>query len=263
MSRLRRTVRFVLARAGRHADRVARLSHYLAVSTLRREEMNDSIRRTWNDFYAAHTSVDAGLLPWEQEVIERVAAPGARVLLVGCGSGRDLIALAERGCAVTGVEPAASALRLADRALRERRLSAVLLEGFFEDVPVSGAFDAVIFSFYCYAFIPESQRRIDALRKAAAVLAPGGHIVLSHASTAVRPRPLVISLARLAGTLCGADWRLEPGDLVWDTRTGPHAYSYAHAFDAGELEREAAAAGLTPVFNRATSENVVVALSVR
>ncbi|HWF86350.1 MAG TPA: class I SAM-dependent methyltransferase [Vicinamibacterales bacterium] len=263
MSRVRQGVRFALFQAGRGADRVASLSHYLAAGTLRLAEMKDSIRQTWSDFYDRHPAFDAGLLPWEEDLVERFVPAGARVLLIGCGSGRDLLAFAERGYEVTGVEPAASALLIARRTLLERRLSATLVEGFFEDVPIPGAFDVVIFSFYCYTFIPESRRRIESLRKAAALLKPGGHILISHASTSVRPRRIVISLARMIGALCGSDWRLEAGDLVWDTRASAPAYSYSHTFGSGELECEAAAASLAPVFHRQTLDNVVVALMGR
>ena len=63
---------------------------------------------------------------------------------------------------------------------RHERLSATLIDGFFEDVPLTGGFGAVIFSFYSYSYIPESHRRIAALRKAADHLTAGGHILVSY-----------------------------------------------------------------------------------
>lgn len=263
MARLRRGVRHILYQAGRAADRGASLSHYLAAGTLRVGEMKDSIRRTWQDFYEAHADTDIGFLPWEEELVERFVPANTRLLLIGCGSGRDLVAFAQRGCDVTGVEPAAAALELARRALADRGLSATLVQGFFDDVTLAGGFDVAIFSYYCYASIPESRRRIACLQQAAALLKPGGCVVLSHACQSVRPRRIAIGLARAMGALSRSDWRIEAGDLVWDNRTSAAAYSYTHAFDAGELARETTAAGLDVVFHRETRDHVVEALRRR
>ena len=121
-------------------------------------------------------------------ILERVAPAGSHVLLIGCGNGRDLIALAARGYTITAVEPSATAIREAQRQLDAHALRAPLVEGFFEDAPIPGTFDLVIFSYYCYALIPVSRRRRDALKKASALLKPGGRIVISHASDAAAER---------------------------------------------------------------------------
>ena len=258
MSRIRRIAASVLFHAGRTADRVARLSHFAAAGTFQLAEMRHSIRDSWQDFYANDACGAPRLMPWEEAVYDRFVPRGADVLVIGSGSGRDLVALVERGYHVTGIEPAEAAIRQARRMLLERQLSATLIEGFFEDAAVSGGFDAVIFSYYCYAFIPVSRRRIDALKKAATLLTPGGHVVVSHAANTVRPRALHIRLAQVSGRLAGSDWRLEAGDAVWDNRTARPSYSYTHAFEPGELEREAAAARLKPVFRETTTDRSVV-----
>jgi hypothetical protein len=56
------------------------------------------------------------------------------------------------------------------------------------------------------------------------------------------PHPLFITIARGAGALCRADWRLEPGDHI--TIHSDAFRGFAHAFSEGEIEREAAAAEL-------------------
>lgn len=260
MARIRRVVASVLFHAGRTADRAARLSSYMAIGTFRLADMRDNIRDSWEDFHACEAPQAPRLLPWEDMLVERFVSPGSHVLVIGCGSGRDLVALAERGCQVTGVEPSDSAIDQAQRLLQERHVPATLVKGFFEDVPVPGAFDAVIFSYYCYAFIPVSRRRTDALRKAAALLKPGGQVVVSHASGTSRPRAVLIRIARMVGALSGSDWRLEAGDVIWENRRSRPSYSYTHAFAPGELEREAAAAGLTTVFQEATADGAVVSV---
>jgi len=260
MSRIRQLAASMLFSAGRAADRAARVAHYLAVSTFTLAQMRESIRTSWNDFYATNGVPKPVLMPWEQAALVRAAPPGSRVLLVGSGNGRDLIALAERGYVTTGVEPAAMAVREARRQLAERQTTASVIEGFFEDAPIAGTFDLVIFSYYCYASIPMSARRVDALKKAAGLLIPGGHILVSYASGTPRPNGALTSLARTAGRLWRSDWRLEPGDLVWDNRRKGPSYSYTHAFGPGELELEGAAAGLRLVFNDVAADESAVML---
>ena len=179
-------------------------------------------------------------------MLRRFVSGGAHILLVGCGSGRDLLVLAARGYVVTGVDPAGDALDTARRRLAERQLSATLIAGFFEDVPLSGRFDAISFS-SSYSYIPESRRRIEALRKAAAHLAPNGHILLTY-QVSRQPHRAPVAFARVIGALTRSDWRFEPGDLVRVLNGGGRTIDYLHVFSKGGIDAEAAAAGLRVVF---------------
>jgi len=243
-----RRARLLMALALRligHAGRcVSRVSDYLSIAALRLDELKEGIRTRWQDFSDADLDTSAGLMPWEREMFERVTVPRSDVLLVGCGSGRELFALIEQGCRVTGIDPADDALDRAQRGLESRHLSATLVEGFFEDVPLTGQFDLVIFSHYCYSFIPTARRRIAALDKASTVLKPGGHILVSYVA-APRPRALLVTLGRMMGALCRSDWRIEPGDVVWGLG---QRLNFQHMFESGELEHEAAAARVRPAF---------------
>jgi SAM-dependent methyltransferase len=243
----------VLFALGRTADRAARVTHYLAGGMLRLRDLQDGVRVAWQDHYRLDLPNTTGLMPWEQDLVDRFVRRSSDVLIAGCGSGRDVVALAERGCRVTGVEPSGLALATARRVVAERGLPAALVEGFFEDAPLAGPFDTIIFSYYCYMFVPGSRRRIAALAKASALLKPGGHVVVSHPLRA-RPPAVLTSLARMTGALSRSDWRAEPGDLIWDTRLPSPAYSYCHAFADGEVDRETAAAGLKTVFSRDTDD---------
>lgn len=255
---IRRSVGRFWSHVGEAGRRVARASNYLALSTLSLAELKDGIREKWQEFNDHESDVSAGLFAWERKLVDRFVRPGTRVLVIGCGSGRDVIPLVERGCQVTGIDPADGALRLLARILRKRGFEAALIEGFFEDVVVSRRFDVVIFSYYCYSYIPESRRRIEALQRAAALLDAGGSILLSYPVLWRRPRSIVITLGRGMGTVCGADWRLEDGDIVG---VGPRRrLTYGHAFDSAAFETEAAAAGLTAVFRDESINEQVFAL---
>jgi len=263
MARFRRLLAALLFLTGQMAHRAARLTDYLAIGTRQLSDMRDDSRRTWQAFYERHGSHDSRLLAWETEFADRFIRPGDEVLLIGCGSGRDLLPLAERNCRVTGIEPVGAALDIARRMLAERGLRAALIQGFFEDASLVGAFDAVIFSYYCYAVIPESRTRVAMLRKAAGVLKSGGHIVLSVSSNSPRANRILVRVGQLSSALFGSDWRLEPGDLVWTNRDSHPSYSYTHAFTPDEIEREARAAGLAVVSQRQTEDNTIVTVVAR
>jgi SAM-dependent methyltransferase len=258
MSPLRSIVARLLFQADRMADRISRTSAYLAVGTRRLVDMQVDHERAWDRFYAQHGGQDTRLLNWEEECVGRFVMPGKDVLIVGCGGGRDLVALGDRDCRLTGIDPSGGGIRIAERLSRVRGVPAKLIHGFFEDTPIPDSFDVVIFSYYCYAAIPMASRRIAALKKAAALVNPGGHVIVSHAIGIERPRAILIRLARLAGALTRSDWRLEPGDLVANNRERVPSYSFTHVFEAGELEAEAAAADLRVVFDDQAEDNTRV-----
>jgi SAM-dependent methyltransferase len=193
--------------------------------------------------------VFGGWDPQERAMIPFIAS-GDRVLVAGCGTGRDLLALAAMGCPATGVDPVPAAIAAAGRILRERQLDIPVHVGFFDEVPLDGEYDIVIFSGMCSSYIPERARRTAALRKAAALLAPSGRIFLTYVPCQQHAWRRSVAVGRFAGWLCRADWRVEPGDvLTIDDETG--APFYEHWFVPGELEGEVEEAGLRLTFQAA------------
>jgi len=164
-------------------------------------------------------------------------APGERVLVAGCGTGRDVVALAAMGCRAAGVDPVPAAIATARRIIREQQLDIPVHVGFFDEAALEGEYDVVTFSGMCYGYIPERARRTAALRKAAALLAPSGRIFITYVQCQQHAWRRSVVVGRLAGQLCRSDWRVEPGDaLTIDGETG--APFYEHWFVPGELEGE-------------------------
>jgi SAM-dependent methyltransferase len=229
--------------AGRLFARAARVCNHLAAGTLTIRELRFGVERTWEDFSNRDADVAAGLTRWEEEMIARFVTWDDDVLLVGSGPGRDLVALVERGYRVTAVEPARRAIATCRRQLEVRGLSAEIIEGFVEDVALPRRFDVILFSGCCYNFIPESCRRIAALRKAADHLTPRGRILVNFMN-APSGHPVLIQLARLAARVTGSDWHPEAGDVVLPVDPAQPLFHYEHPFKPGEIESEASAAGL-------------------
>jgi cyclopropane fatty-acyl-phospholipid synthase-like methyltransferase len=71
---------------------------------------------------------DSGICP--PELLDYISAhPPGRALDLGCGSGTNVVALAERGWTVTGVDFAPSAIRLARRRLKSAGVTATVSVG--------------------------------------------------------------------------------------------------------------------------------------
>ena len=149
----------------------------------------------------------------------------------------------------------------ARRHLEQRGLSADIIEGFFEDVALPDRFDVIIFSYCCYSYIPDSRRRIAALRKAADHLTARGRILVSYL-TEQSGDPLLMQLARIAAAVSGSDWRPERGDVVHPVDAAEPLFHYEHQFQPGEIESEALAAGLWTAHRCDVPGNPVVVLVV-
>jgi SAM-dependent methyltransferase len=115
-----------------------------------------------------------------------------------------------------------------------------VIDGFIEDVALAGAFDVVVFSYYTYGLIPESRRRVDALRKVAAHLAHDGRVVISYwlRDDGAMPARAARAMARMTRS----DWHPEAGDVIDNAQ-------YEHLFTPEEIASEAASAGLRVVFH--------------
>ena len=232
-----------LFQTGRLFGRVSRVLNHLTAGTLTIDELRVGIERTWEEFSARDADIAEGLTRWEEEMIARFVARDDDVLLVGSGTGRDLVALVGKGYHVTAVEPARRLIATCRRQLEMRGLTADIIEGFFEDVALPRRFDVIVFSGCCYNFIPESRPRIEALRKVADHLAPHDRILINY-MTEQSGHPRLMRLARFSSTVCGSDWRPERGDIIHPVDPARPLFHYEHPFKPGELESEALAAGL-------------------
>jgi len=254
-----RKVPFVLLRGTARAFELAsRASLSLAAGTLRLQDLRQAIANAWGEVGHQEAYIRWGLWPWEKSLYDRFLKPGDRVLLVGCGTGRDLLALLKLGYRVEGLDVAPRAIALARQMLETEDLVAELHTGPIEAVALPGSFDAFVFSWFCYGYIPQLEARVGVLRKIKAHLNPGGRIVISYNPTDRPPRALPIRLTQLVGRLTRSDWRPALGDVISPAPGWWQGLHYEHQFGDGELEREARAAGLTLVYHERSDRGVAV-----
>ncbi|MBI3638109.1 MAG: methyltransferase domain-containing protein [Candidatus Rokubacteria bacterium] len=238
-----RAIRSIFA-ARRALNRAAELARYVAVGLMRSDELRTAIATAWTGFMPDERGVPSTeLFAWESDVYLRVLKPTDRILLVGCGTGRDLIALLELGYRADGLELVAACAAAARARLAERGLAAVVATGAIETAPLDAVYDVFIFSYWCYSYIPQSATRTHILRRLRERLPPDGRIVIPYIPAPSAVRPILITVARLLGRLTRSGWQPEAGDVFLDgpTAVGLH---YQHHFGEDEIEREVRAAGL-------------------
>jgi SAM-dependent methyltransferase len=216
---------------------------YLAAGLLRERDLDAASQIRWRESVPEVDDVDYGLDVWEQRIYGELLTRSDRVLLVGCGSGRDLIPLVELGYNVTGLDPVPELVDLAKTNLAKRGLSAPVHAGFVETWDMAEPFDVVLFSGACYSYVRPSALRVETLRRIKARLSQKGRIIINYMGLVQQSR-LSTMLTRLSAQLSRADWRPEPGDCFSrDHRVQP-ILRCEHLFRPGEVASECQLAGL-------------------
>ena len=184
--------------------------------------------------------VYAGQIAEAEQLVR--ARPGLRVLEAGCGLGTESLWLAMHGARVTGID------------LRPDRLTAAVERGRFLqqhlgrplecrfridsllDMPERPAFDMIWMEQTFHHLEPRARM----VAKAARLLAPGGHIVISEANAWNLPLQLQLLIRRglpKIKTFRGSDGRV-------------HEYGDERITTAGAIRRAFARCGVTPVSHR-------------
>lgn len=231
---------------------------YVAAGLLRFDALGRHMGENWRHFGVTQAEPDVadGLFNWERSFYGRFMTPGERVLIVGCGGGRDLLPLLEQGYRAEGLEPVAVCAAMARERVAGRGLTATVYTADIATAVLSGRYDVVIFSWLCYSYIPLRARRVAVLHKTRDHLADGGRVLIPYVLAPPAPRRLPWRLARLASRLSRADWRPEYGD-VFIPRLETGTIHYEHQFQPAEIEAEAHAAGLSVAFHEHTSDGTI------
>jgi 2-polyprenyl-3-methyl-5-hydroxy-6-metoxy-1,4-benzoquinol methylase len=195
--------------------------------------------RRW-DKYADPAHNLQGLYPWEEEVLRDHFPAGGKILVAAAGGGREAIALARRGHAVTAFDCCPELIGRAAALAQQEGLSVD-----FRVAPPSRVatglevgYDAAILGWTGYSHIPDRARRKDFLQAMAGLLQPQGLLLLSFLRRAEDTRAFrwFHGVARIVSLLRPASRRPELGDTLCE--------SFDRYFTDAELRAEIEAAGL-------------------
>lgn len=244
-----RTTAFALMPGGiRSNGRLARVLSAVAAGTFSATELQESRVRHWAAFSTEHVSRKQGLFLWEEKFYSKALKPRSKLLVVGAGSGRDVLCFLRADHDIVALDESAPALEELSRRLAQAERTAVIHAGSIVDFQSPDRFDAVIFSWLAYILIPTRADRIRALQQAARVLAAQGGVILISYKPGSGSRALG-RLSRAVARLVGGE---PPEDFEEFRFSGPPGAArlyHSRFFAPAEIEEEAAQAGLHVIFH--------------
>ncbi|HEX6886287.1 MAG TPA: class I SAM-dependent methyltransferase [Planctomycetota bacterium] len=175
----------LLVRLERAAVRARRPVDVLRAALLSTAEKDGERARLYRgkaiqDFTAQEENVRSGLTLLEEVLLARHPLAG-RVLVLGCGPGREALVLARRGCAVTGLDREAGMLARARELAQAAGLAIEYREGEATAFQLAGEpFDAVVVFSGLYNMVQPRARRVALLGASRAHLRPGGRVLLTY-----------------------------------------------------------------------------------
>lgn len=180
-----------------------------------------------------------GLFPWEATALE--AFEGCRrILVIGAGGGREVLALSRMGFAVEAYECNAALVAYAADFLPRQGCAAAVRHLPRDEAPPAGEpFDGIIVGWSAYTLIPGRAHRIALLRRLRPLARPGGPILLSFFTRVGNGARLGIStgVANAVRALLRRE-RADLGDAL--------APNFVHYFTAEEIDGELREAGWEP-----------------
>lgn len=128
-------------------------------------------RLTFTWMYLRRPPWDSGITP--PELYDFIAShPPGRAIDLGCGTGTNVITLAQKGWRVTGVDFVPKAIRSARRKVERAGVTADLHVGDVTHLDgISGPFDLAL-DIGCFHSVDDQAAYLDELER---LLAPGGH----------------------------------------------------------------------------------------
>ncbi len=161
--------------------------------------------------------------------VRRLLPPGARVLELGCGEGRDSVFFATCGCEVTGVDVSAAGLHKAQELARAHGVEVRWVRAGAARFAPAGSFD-LVYSCGAIHYVPRRQRtrlfpRLQALTR------PGGyhaHVVFTDRHIYRERSELIDYFTDGELSRAYADWlilRCEPVMITCAQDGTPHRHS--------------------------------------
>jgi hypothetical protein len=187
------------------------------------------------NLYTHPATITGGLRPWEASVVRSLVSPGARVVVPGAGSGREVLWLLDHGFEAIGYEPNPALVAAGSRVLAEHGHPGRLRQCERVGFPSAAAdCDLVFVGWGAYSHLPGRERRLAFLAGARRRLPEGGAVVLSFHDRVEGARLLRVTagVANVIGRGLGRE-PVEVGDVLNGT--------FIHRFTRQEVISELSA----------------------
>jgi hypothetical protein len=178
-----------------------------------------------------------GLWGWEQQAISRHFRSCRRLMVVGGGGGREVLALRRLGYEVDGFECDPGLVACANELLAAEGPVGTMRQCAPDECPhTEGPYDGIVIGWGAYLHIPGKRRRIAFLRGLRCLMNNDSPLLVSFCcrSSGERRVKVIASVANLIRWLLHREF-VEPGD-----RLDPHFF---HFFTREEIVAELEAAG--------------------
>lgn len=195
-----------------------------------------------------------GLEEWEKSIV-KLMKPKAKILDVGCGTGREAIAFAKTGFDVTGIDISPNMITKAIENAKKEGLNIDFKAQSVVDIAYPAkSFDYVLFSRAVYSYIPTKKLRVKMLKKIRDILKSDGMLFFTayYKDKRLLSRLNIMSLfRRIRNFFFKEKFGSEPGDLMVryvSPASTPKRFCFCHFFSGPkEILGEIEAAELTVV----------------
>jgi len=163
-------------------------------------------------------SVKEGLEEWEEYFLRKYMNNKGKVLNIGCGAGREAIALTKLGFEVTGIDLSENMIKTAKEESKSYDLNINFDVCSVMDIDKyeSSKYDYIIFTRALYSYIPGHNLRIEVLKKAKELLKDNGFLTIS--GYIVKEIAISNLLRRkIISKIYGLKNKAEKGDFMVDT----------------------------------------------
>lgn len=187
--------------------------------------------------YSNRDQILSGFQDSERETIKKYFPPQGKVLAVGCGGGRDLLAFGDMGYHVEGLDFVPDLVATANRFLAEKGMPQTAICCSIEDYTFdTGPYAGIYLSPFVYSYIFPRSKRVEILLKMQEALTEQGSIYLFLIGRHLEEREnRILKVARFAEKYVSRDSILEEGDSFGEDNRG---LNFEHRFTRMEFETE-------------------------
>ncbi len=195
--------------------------------------------------------VESGLLPWEERISVLFLSIPGRLLDIGCGGGREAIALSTLRHEIIGIDISKAQVESARIAARRfgKKIEFRLCNGVDLDFEC-GYFNYIVMWGQAFGNVPKQENRLHLLQECFRVLKRSGRLIISvHDRDVCEP---ILKSSKTIKTLPSPE--LEPGDFILQKDSESNTQCYWHYFTKKELIDLSNQAGFKTVECKPASE---------